>query len=335
MCYLRKASLDSYNITMKKKFLIIGDNHLDSVTPQSRADVYMETGLAELRETLEIARDQKVDYYILLGDVFNRMDVGGVCRNRALEILLSDNGAPWPFEKYIVVGNHDIAHNMANLEKSALQTLISAGAVKYSETIPGLPVRFFHFSNDLDQRLIDGELLKCDEKIVFLHASIVTEPTRYKHVLFDDLQINPATKIICSGHIHARMEAINQDNVFFFNPSSLGRPDISDSYSNIDVAVLGIMYDFDTDNMKYKYFNLQSSLPYNLVFDLEKYNTKRNNNKAVEMFVQKATTMDFSDIITGNIKEDFITFAQKRNIKGDIIDAALEAVTNVQMGVNS
>ena len=84
---------------MKKRFLIIGDNHLDSKTPQSRLDNYMLAGLSELEETLKIARAAQVDYYILLGDVFHRIDVGGECRNRALEILSKDeSGKSWGFE---------------------------------------------------------------------------------------------------------------------------------------------------------------------------------------------------------------------------------------------
>ena len=58
---------------MIKRFLIIGDNHLDSKTPLSRLDNYMETCLQELLETLQIAKANKVDYYILLGDIFNRI----------------------------------------------------------------------------------------------------------------------------------------------------------------------------------------------------------------------------------------------------------------------
>ena len=81
-------------VAVIKRFLVVGDNHLDSKSPSSRLDNYMEAGLMELKETLKIAKATNCDYYILLGDLFHRIDVGGECRNRAIEILASDEGEP-------------------------------------------------------------------------------------------------------------------------------------------------------------------------------------------------------------------------------------------------
>src|ERR1019366_7521756 len=141
--------------------------HLDSHL-NARLDNYMESCLAELYETLRIAKAAKVDYYILLGDVFNRITVGGECRNRAIDILLSDNEEPWPFKKYVVPGNHDYAHNPLYLDKSDLGALIAADAVENITEMDDLPVSFYAFTPKLDQQLKDGEFLPYDpSKIIF------------------------------------------------------------------------------------------------------------------------------------------------------------------------
>lgn len=316
---------------MTKRFLVIGDNHLDSNTPTSRLDNYMEAGLMELQEILRIAKAAKVDFCVFLGDIFNRIEVGGKCRNRALEILASDNGEPWNFEKYLVIGNHDIAHNPNNLEKSAAQTLISAGVLKCYDTIPDLPVRFWHFTPDLDAKLSEGILDSYDEKIMFLHASITDKPLIFEHVLFEDLKVNPNTKLIFSGHIHKKMTA-EKDGVKFFNPGSVGRPEISADYEKNKVSVLLCQYDFDTDVFKTKEVELKYSLAYDIIFDLDANKKKKIENKNTELFIDEITNVSMESEISSNIIEDLILFANKGNVDKKISDMAVKAVNIIKTG---
>jgi DNA repair exonuclease SbcCD nuclease subunit len=318
---------------MKKKFLIVGDNHLDSSTPSSRLDNYMESGLMELKETLLIASAAKVDYYILLGDVFNRIEVGGECRNRALEILSSNDGVPWEFEKYVVIGNHDIAHNQNNLEKSALQTLISAGVIKCTDILPDLPVRFLHFSADLDEKLRQGIAEEYNEKILFMHASVVDAPMIFDYVLFKDLKLNNNTKLIFSGHIHRRMYSENSNGAKFFNPGSLGRPEISGDYEKHKVGVLLIQFDFDTNEFHHKYLELKNSMPYDFIFDLEKNKLKKIEDKNAELFIETVTNIPNSESsTTGNLENDFKLFAKDRKVKENIVKIAIDTINLVKSG---
>jgi DNA repair exonuclease SbcCD nuclease subunit len=315
---------------MIKRFLVVGDNHLDSKTPQSRVDNYMEAGLMELQETLRIAKAAKCDYYILLGDIFNRIDVGGECRNRTIEILASDEGEPWPFEKYLVVGNHDIAHDPDKMEKSAAQSLVSAGIVKCVDCIPGL-MRFKHFTPTLDQELRDGILETHDEKIIFLHASITDKPLIFDHVLFDDLKVNPSTKLLFSGHIHRKMTA-SKDNVTFFNPGSVGRPEISSDYEKNKVSVLLCQYDFDSDIYKTKEVELKYSLPFDVIFDVDANKKKKAENKNTELFIDEITNVSMENEISSNIIEDLILFATKGNVPTKVSDMAVKAVNIIKAG---
>ncbi len=321
------------HIGVKKKFLIVGDNHLDSRTPESRIDNYMETGLMELRETLDIASAAKVDYYILLGDVFNRMEVGGECRNRALEILCSNNGEPWGFEKYVVVGNHDIAHNSHNLEKSALQTLISAGALKCVDKIPDLPVTFLHFKPDLDYQVQYGELCNYLDDIIFLHASIVDKPAIFDHILFSELKFRRATKLIISGHIHTPMMAYNAEtDTRFINPGSLGRPDISEKHKP---QVLLLQYDFENHSYLHKFLQLKNSLPHDVIFDIDRSSKIKQENKSTKLFIETITNMSVSANTTGNIENDFREFAKNKNVEKDVIKEAIETIQTIKLGGNN
>lgn len=318
---------------LKKKFLIVGDLHLDSRNPQSRLDNYMESCLAKLRETLQIAKHFEVDYYILLGDIFDRIEVGGLCRNRALETLLSEFGVPWSFEKYVVIGNHDIAHNESNLEKSALNTLIAAGAIKCIDKIEDLNIRFLHFTPDLDERLRNGELMNISNKIYFCHASIVDKPSRFDHVLFSDLAYSDSTKLIVSGHIHSPMEATSQSGVKFFNPGSLGRTKIDEKH---DPQVLLIQYDFDTDNIKHKFLKLKKAMSSDIVFDVEKNNQKKIENKNTQLFIESITSQQLVDSSTPKITSDLIAdlqdFGEKTSVPKDVIDMAKDVVNIVKTG---
>ena len=315
---------------MKKRFLVVGDNHLDSKTPMSRIDNYMEAGLMELTETLKIAKATQCDYYVMLGDVFNRMDIDGECRNRAIEILASDEGEPWPFEKYLLVGNHDVAHDPAKLPKSPLQSLVSAGLVKHVETIPGM-VRFLDWSPTLDVDLNNGLLEQYDEKIIFTHASIVNMPAKFDHVLFDDLKFNPKTKLLFSGHIHQKMQA-EKNGLRFYNPGSLGRPKISEHYENEKVSVLFFEFDFETEDFKAKAFQLRYSLPYDVIFDLDGNIKKKTENKNTEKFIETMTSVYIDSAFSSNITEDLMVFAEKTKINKKVIDMAIKTIDIIKTG---
>ena len=212
--------------------------------------------------------------------LFRSIEVGGICRNRVLETLISNDGEPWPFKKYVVMGNHDLNSNPYYLEKSALETLIKAKAVEcLSEPVDDL-FSFYHYTTKLDSQLNEGILQSDPSKIIFLHASITDKPSRFEHVLFDNLEVHKNTKVVCSGHIHSPMESENENGVKFFNPGCLGRTDISEQHHP---QVLFLQFDTDTDEIVTKYLKLKTSMSYDLIFDIEGAALRKFNNKNAEM----------------------------------------------------
>jgi DNA repair exonuclease SbcCD nuclease subunit len=314
---------------MKKRFLIVGDNHIDNKVPMYRVDNYLETSLEELKETLIIATAAKADYYVLLGDVFNRIEVSGDCRNKVIKTFASNNGVPWNFKKYCIVGNHDIAHNPDYLEKSALTSVFYGGDVECVEKLPDLPVRFFHFEPNLDEKLRKGELENYDDEILFLHASIVDKPARFEHVLFDDLKLHSNTKLVISGHIHGQMQAINRRGAKFINPGSVGRTETSERHQP---QVLLLEYDFEKHTYETVLLQLKNSLPYDLIFDIEKSTQKKEEDKNTQMFLEAVTSTDFSDNLTGNLENDFRIFADKRQVENIITNIVIDTMRLVKTG---
>ena len=88
-----------------KKVLFIGDNHISDKTPENRSDDYLTATINKLKECVEIAEELKVDALVFLGDFFDRRVEGPTAVNASIKTLMTqDNGKPWSFPKYIVVG---------------------------------------------------------------------------------------------------------------------------------------------------------------------------------------------------------------------------------------
>lgn len=318
---------------MTKRFLVIGDNHLDSHSPSLslRLDSYMETCLMELLECLQIARAMKVDFCVFLGDIFNRIEVGGACRNRAIEVLSKDeDGNPWPFKKYVVIGNHDVANNLHYLNKSALQTLLSSNVIELVDQIEDLPVYLLHYDTELDETIRSGALMHYeDAKIFFAHSSVTDKPALFSHVLFKDIYFPPSAKIFFSGHIHHPMEDINEDGVRFFNPGSIGRTDSTQTHSP---QVLLVQYDFETDKCSHKYFKLKNSLPHDIIFDIDRKKKIKDTNLHTEKFIEAMNDIEIDDLISADIEKDFISFANKKEVKENVIKIVVDSINTIKTG---
>ena len=92
-----------------KKVIVVGDVHLDHRKVKSRIDNYMESSLIDFKETLKIAKSEKADAIIYLGDIFDIQIVTPELESMVCNILKCDEyGDPWPFKIYSLYGNHDV-----------------------------------------------------------------------------------------------------------------------------------------------------------------------------------------------------------------------------------
>lgn len=316
------------NNLMQRK-LFIGDNHIDNITPTSRSDNYMIACLDELLESLEIARKYKCECVVFLGDVFHRMEVGAWCRNSVLKILKEDeNGNPWPFRKLVCVGNHDIDHNIQNLKKSALGTLIEAGVLEMVDEDESLGLYFGHFRNTLINEIKDGLLRDTTLPIIVVHASVVLNSYYGDFVIFDELPLNNSAKFVIAGHIHFPMESSRKDGKIFINPGNVGRERATKENMSRVPKVLLLEHNKDCSIYKHKYITLErSDVPEN-IFRVEQIKERKNALLDTKAYIQRVTQIS----TWGDTEDKYESLRASGKIKqldAEIIELAIETIKTV------
>ncbi|MFK5004270.1 metallophosphoesterase, partial [Klebsiella pneumoniae] len=177
-------------------------------------------------EGLRTARDNHCDLFIHLGDVFHRIEVSAECRNLVIATLAADeNGDPWPFEKYTIVGNHDIDHNIQNLKRSSLASLIKSGLLRCVDDIPEYRIGFGHFRESLEQEMKDGYCAEGNNLIWAVHANVTVDDffESANYIKFSDTPLNDECKLLVAGHIHFPLSQKREDGKQFINPGSVSR----------------------------------------------------------------------------------------------------------------
>lgn len=313
------------------RVLFIGDNHCDSATPPSRCDDYCIASAEELQECLEIARDQNCDAVVLLGDVFNRMEVGGRSRNKVLRVTASgNNGAAWPFPIFVTVGNHDIAHDPANLDDSALGTLIAAGTVKKVDYDDDLGIAFGHFVPHFEQHMADGMLMKVPALIWSVHGSITTQPVFGKYILFNDLPLSKKTRLVVAGHIHFPMEETRQDGVRFVNPGNVGRYQATKENMNREIRVLLVDYERDGSRIDLEYIPLKSALPADQVFHVKRIQEKKDKDAEEVQFIKQVGQLSgWVNMASGDKYQSLRESGTIKKIDDRVVDVAVDTLREV------
>ena len=318
------------NNTEIKKVVFVGDNHIDHITPANRNDNYMLATLNKLEECLKIAEELKVDAIVFLGDIFESREVGPAARNGALKILKAkQNGDPWPFIKYVVVGNHDIQTSFP-LEQSSLGTLIISGVLEKVDYAPGLDIAFAHYTPDLDHRISNSFLTTQPALIWACHASISTVESRHGHViLFEDIPLHPNTFAVISGHIHHPMEMKRSDGKIFVNPGTIGRRSAVKDNFNRDLKIYYLEYDSEGTIYNQEYIILETAEHSSKVFKMEEIEAKKENKKEVTDFIKQVVSLPSTAWSHSGLEDKLTTLketAKLHNIDDDVINLAIHAV---------
>jgi len=312
-----------------KRVLFVGDNHIDNITPTCRSDNYMEACLKELQESLEIAKKYKCDAVVFLGDVFHRIEVGAWCRNLVIKILREDtDGNPWPFRKLVCVGNHDIDHNIQNLKKSALGTLLESKVMEMVDEDISLGIAFGHFRNSLVNEIKSGLLKETTMPIVVVHASVVLAPYHGDYVIFDELPLNAATKFIIAGHIHYPMESSRKDGKMFVNPGNVGRERATKENMSRVPQVYLLEYNDDCTSYRQKYITLENSAQPDDIFRVEQIQERKKVTIDTKEYIRRVTQIS----TWGDIEDKYESLRVSGKIKqidGEIVELAVDTVKSV------
>ena len=308
---------------MAHKVLFVGDIQADDRAPKSRKDDYLTTILTKLEETFKIAKRKKVDAIIFLGDVFERLDPPGRCRNGLIGSFMAHRTIPC----YVVIGNHDIRSSMANFGNSALATLVDTGILKYTDSIPDLGIGLGHWTATIEQDLKDGAYIAQDYFIWAFHANIATNPMPYEHVMFKDIDWNEKCKLVVSGHLHKQMTA-EKDGVKFINPGSLMRDELNDYNLTHIPSVLFVEYELNDRIINTEIIQLKCAQPSGDVFRVDDREEKKEMNTDTQKYIQQVSKMSF--YVAGVNKFDSVRDAAKRkNIEPEVCELAIQTLKDV------
>mgnify|MGYP001329835597 CR=1 FL=1 len=307
------------------KILFIGDIHLSEIGPQSRKDDYMQSIIDKINECFEISRRKMCDAVIFMGDIFDVMEPSGKCRNIILKLLLENND----IEKYVIVGNHDVKNHIENVYRSALGTLISAGALLYTNYIDKHKIQLYDYYVGIEDDIRNGMFVNNNSNyplVIAVHASITDSTRPYNHVIFNQIQLPNSCKLLVGGHIHEEMHQINENGQFFINPASLCRNKL-DNY-NIHRNIYVLYAEYDDIDIKTELIQLKKVRPSNEIFDIESKQRHTQAKNETSQFIKQI--FSYKSITTNEDKYESLRKSAKiKNIDEDVVELAISTLINV------
>jgi len=309
---------------INSKGLYISDLHFRVKNISSRRDNFLEAISKKFTEALCIARDNEVQYVVLLGDLFEDGDPPGIVRNRVVDILLKgNNGREWPFEIFLVVGNHDIfSHTINTMNRTAIKTLHAVELIQICEKSEKYGIYFGHYKDNGEKEIVDTDL-----PILAMHTNILPNPF-WGSVLIEDFHTNPENKIVISGHYHPGYDTVyRKDGVIFANPGSVGRVSTDGASHQIKVLLLELV---NNEIVKMEYIPLQSALPMESVFNIAQMKARKQAKTDISDFMnsinEASVILDQDDNILDQMKK----FGADNQIKKEVMDEIIKRLILAQ-----
>lgn len=206
------------------RFLFVGDPHLDSITPVSRADSYRDVTINKLEQILDICLKRDIDTVVFAGDMFTNLDQSLIYMNRVIDTL--NKFRKKGISLLTIIGNHDLPRNNIELLKnSPLYTLLSSKLINRIGEDSKVPLGLNNNTNiyGLDYTKLDElSSIKLDgQKLNILIAHYGTDNT----VPADDipLKLLEDFDIVFLGHDHHSFSPLELSTCTVFRPGSLTR----------------------------------------------------------------------------------------------------------------
>jgi DNA repair protein SbcD/Mre11 len=305
------------------KILVFGDLHASEATPKSRKDEYLSSICNKVEEIVKIAKKRKVNAVISLGDIFNRMEPSGKCRNMIISLFLSLQP---DIPIYTTEGNHDIKNSVSNLYRSALGTLVETDVVQHVDYEPNLGIRFGHWVPGIEEKISTGQYMD-DCVIHTFHANLCDTAMMYDHLLFDNATVHPNCKLVLTGHIHRMMDK-DIDGVRFINPGSICRDEMNEYLIKHHPNVLYIEYKRDGSYFNIEYIPLQNVLPPEEVFKLEEGQNKKDEKSDTQQYIQQISQLSAWSF--GADKYDSLRKSgELKKIDREVVELAINTVMEV------
>lgn len=275
------------------RLLFFTDTHIRSSNPRNRLDDFYASTLEKLEEIKDYANENKVDYILHGGDLFDRPDSAIKPTSEVGKILSSFN-----MPIYIVAGNHDIfGYNTKTLNRSMLGlfhslevlNIIPEDGVLLEEKDTTVLVLGKDYSSDLDldrnNYIIKKNELKYEADVVIniVHGFLTEKPfiKHVPHVLLGEI-LETEADITLAGHYHTGFKTQSIDGKFFSNPGSMVR--ISNTISEINRKPKFIDIKIIKDKIEIKDIYIKSAKPGEEVLDRKALTEERYKEDRMTLF---------------------------------------------------
>ena len=318
------------------KLLYLTDTHIRGTSPQNRLDDYQETLKEKLREVASIIKEEKIDYVLHGGDLFDRPDVSVSIVSDFAKIFQSF-GVPI----YIISGNHDIfGHNPDTLDRTMLGLLCNLGVmnlVNYKKIILEKDIRvqltgspYVYSMDEASNRenyILDEVDNTCKYSIHMTHGFLIDKPflKEVSHTLIDDIRSTKAD-ITLGGHYHFGFKTVELDNKYFVNPGALIR--ISNSKAEINrkpkVNIISL-----ADDIKIEDRFLKCAKPGEEVLDRSEM--ERHQFKGIKLAEFKESIDATTNYNSLDIFDLLLKISKSENISEEVKKEALKRVEEAQI----
>lgn len=329
------------------KFVFLTDTHIKEKNPINRLDNYFETVINKIDEVAHFAVDNKVDFIVHGGDLFDTPTVSTICLvkfNRILFYLKENN-----INFYVVSGNHDIyGRNPDTLPRTHLGLLESFEAVEMLDRyntveercsngktikIVGTPYIYKMDGEDKKAYLLNDYEKDDNEFLInVVHGMLLEKPfiKEIEHTVVTDI-LDTKADLTLSGHYHTGFGVIKLNGKTFLNPGSLTRcSNTTEEYKRMpQYALIEINEDFKLD---IKLIDVKCAKPGFEVLDRE-YIEKHKNDKLevlnFENTIREAANFDKYDYYS--VLEEII---KSDNVEKAVIDEAKKRLERAEEDIH-
>ncbi len=315
------------------KFGFFTDTHLRFETPEERTDNFLQSMLLKLEEIGQIFKDEKVDYVLFGGDLYDSDTVAKSVITGTQTVLRS-----WQLPIIGVVGSHDyIGYQMKSLKSTALGITESAGIIDIiggyghpnhillddgrsdstTVAVVGMP-HTYTFTDDKENMYFE-HVESTSFQIQMVHADLNDKPVPWRHILVESGLTD--SDLVLSGHYHpgwqtpivARKKHI-EGNTVYINPGSIARMKNTGVKRIPRVCIIEVEGNIFTN----KFFTLKSALEH--PFQEKKVKVEDENPMTdIQRFLD---LIGGTEISTIDIKTQLPLVAREYNFSEEVVAEA-------------
>lgn len=322
------------------KLLYFTDAHIRGNNPKSRKDNFNETLKEKFREIVEIINNEKIDFVLFGGDLFDRPDISPSVAKDFIEIMRE---MPQPI--YSILGNHDIyGQNPTTANRTIIGILDTVGILKLLNhgdriylnkdgvtlQLTGSPYYYdIDVSRDREAYIVDKS--ECDYAIHMVHGFLLDKPfvKDVPYTLIEDICERTQADITLCGHYHTGFGVKHINDKYFINQGSLAR--ISSTLSEIDRNPSCLIIELE-ESVKIQVYKLKSAPSGDEVLDRDLLRKEEFKSQKLNEFIQQINSYGSFEFV--NLNQIINEIVLKDDIPGNIRDEVMKRISRAQEAVS-